>query len=337
MDTPAARAAPKFHLLFLLLHLSILLVIVCSSGVFFSLAKDIEQHQHHQQRRLQTEDQIFLSSRRKLLTKTTIHNLLNFLTSNSPGLVTVPPTTAVTSPMTPPTNPVTTPDTSDSVLSPNPTTPTGQSWCVAKNGLPTTSLQGALDYACGSGAYCVAIQQGGNCYYPDTVRDHASYAFNSYYQNHPNKTSCDFGGAAVLTNVNPKQWYLHLSILLLLYDITANNSDSSSNNNAIPYDCTSNNDEANSENNTILYNGTSNNDNDSNSNNDDSKYNNSGFLWSTPPNILNGNNSGLGGSTTAFGGIPPTTSPSPISMSSNLHQGFIGSIIVVTSFITRVT
>ncbi|KAL6517863.1 hypothetical protein OROMI_033564 [Orobanche minor] len=271
MDTPA-RTAPKYHLLFLLLLLlSILLVIVCSSGVFFSPAKDIE----HQ---LQTDDQIFLSSRRKLLTKTTMHNLLGFLTSNSRALSTVPSTTAVTNPMSPPTNPVTTPGTSGSVVAPPP--PTGQIWCVANNKLPAASLQGALDYACGNGADCAAIQPRGNCYYPDTVQDHASYAFNSYYQTHPNETSCRFGGAAVVTNANPRQWYLHLSIIIL-DDTTSNNStsnsNSNSNNSATLYDSTSNNDDANSKNNTILSNSTS---NDSNSKNDDSNSNNNtGFIW----------------------------------------------------------
>ncbi|KAL6552325.1 hypothetical protein OROHE_007689 [Orobanche hederae] len=265
MDTPA-----KYHLLFLLLLLlfSILLVIVCSSGVFFSPAKDIE----HQ---LQTDDQIFLSSRRKLLTKTTMHNLLDFLTSNSRALSTVPSTTAVTNPMSPLTNPVATPGTGGSVVAPNPPPPTGQIWCVANNGFPAASLQGALDYACGNGADCAAIQPRGNCYYPDTVQDHASYAFNSYYHTHPNKTSCDFGGAAVLTNANPKQWYLHLSIIIILDDSTSKNSNS--NNSAILYDSTSiNDDAANSKNNTILSNSTS---NYSNSKNDDSNSNNTGFIW----------------------------------------------------------
>ncbi|GJM89863.1 hypothetical protein PR202_ga06087 [Eleusine coracana subsp. coracana] len=80
----------------------------------------------------------------------------------------------------------------------------GGSWCVASPSASTTALQVALDYACGQGgADCSAIQQGGNCFNPDTVRDHASFAFNSYYQKNPVQTSCDFGGTALLTTTNP--------------------------------------------------------------------------------------------------------------------------------------
>ncbi|CAL4975138.1 unnamed protein product [Urochloa decumbens] len=79
----------------------------------------------------------------------------------------------------------------------------GGSWCVASQSASPTALQVALDYACGYGADCSPIQQGGSCFNPDTVHDHASYAFNSYYQKNPAPTSCDFGGTATLTNTDP--------------------------------------------------------------------------------------------------------------------------------------
>ncbi|CAL9161002.1 unnamed protein product [Musa hybrid cultivar] len=107
------------------------------------------------------------------------------------------PTTSTPS-MTPTTNPYSTPTMA------TPSSPSGQSWCVASQTASQTELQVALDYACGYGsADCSAIQQGGSCYNPDTVRDHASYAFNDYYQRNPIPTSCDFGGTAVITNVDP--------------------------------------------------------------------------------------------------------------------------------------
>ncbi|GLT88463.1 hypothetical protein SLE2022_064880 [Rubroshorea leprosula] len=147
----------------------------------------------------------------------------------------IPTTTPVTVPSTNPnnptvpiTNPVTTPVTNPVTTYPSPTagggvpvtTPVinpipppaatnapaipGQSWCVARTGAPETSLQAALDYACGmGGADCSQIQQGGSCYDPITLENHASYAFNSYYLKNPVPTSCDFGGTASIVGSNP--------------------------------------------------------------------------------------------------------------------------------------
>ncbi|KAL5990040.1 hypothetical protein ACLOJK_010937 [Asimina triloba] len=105
-------------------------------------------------------------------------------------------------------NPMASPDTS-STATPltNPTTSpasSSQSWCIASQSASQTALQVALDYACGyGGADCSPIQQGGKCCNPDSVHDHASYAFNNYYQKNPVPASCNFGGTAVLTNIDP--------------------------------------------------------------------------------------------------------------------------------------
>ncbi|XP_054776755.1 uncharacterized protein LOC129285192 isoform X2 [Prosopis cineraria] len=139
--------------------------------------------------------------------------------------VQVPSTTSVPLPPTNPTNPGTTPITVpgaqpatyypppsgaapvNSIPPPansNAPATAGQSWCVAKTGAAEAALQSALDYACGmGGADCSQIQQGGSCYNPNSLENHASYAFNSYYQKNPTPTSCDFGGTATLVNVNP--------------------------------------------------------------------------------------------------------------------------------------
>ncbi|KAL2993846.1 hypothetical protein AAZX31_10G134900 [Glycine max] len=136
--------------------------------------------------------------------------------ANSPVPVSNPATTPIATPP-PVTNPVTSyPPPSGNVppvVNPQPQPPPantnapaiqGQSWCVAKQGAPDASLQSALDYACGmGGADCSQIQQGGNCYSPVTLQNHASVAFNSYYQKNPAPTSCDFGGTATLVNTNP--------------------------------------------------------------------------------------------------------------------------------------
>lgn len=83
----------------------------------------------------------------------------------------------------------------------------GASWCIASPSASPTALQVALDYACGyGGADCSAIQSGGSCYNPNTLRDHASFAFNSYYQKDPIPSSCNFGGTAVTTNSDPSEF-----------------------------------------------------------------------------------------------------------------------------------
>uniref|UniRef100_A0ACD5WK08 Uncharacterized protein n=1 Tax=Avena sativa TaxID=4498 RepID=A0ACD5WK08_AVESA len=78
-------------------------------------------------------------------------------------------------------------------------------WCVASLRAPESALQEGLNYACGQGGVdCSAIQPGGSCFEPDTLRDHASYAFNSYFQKDTGGTArCDFGGAAMFTYTDP--------------------------------------------------------------------------------------------------------------------------------------
>ncbi|KAL8262939.1 hypothetical protein R6Q59_024288 [Mikania micrantha] len=78
-------------------------------------------------------------------------------------------------------------------------------FCVARKGVDTASLQGGLNWACGPGqANCTAIQSGQPCYLPDTVQNHASYAYNDYYQRKRLVGgTCDFGGTAMITNVDP--------------------------------------------------------------------------------------------------------------------------------------
>ncbi|KAE9589827.1 hypothetical protein Lal_00021558 [Lupinus albus] len=56
---------------------------------------------------------------------------------------------------------------------------------------------GILDYACGHGADCGAIQPAGICFNPNNIYNHASYAFDSYYVRMGRAFgSCYFGGTA---------------------------------------------------------------------------------------------------------------------------------------------
>ncbi|KAE9615920.1 hypothetical protein Lal_00017108 [Lupinus albus] len=128
------------------------------------------------------------------------------LTPTNPANSQVPVTNPGTAPITVPgTPPATTTNNPPSLGNTNaPTNTPGQGWCVAKTGVPQTTLQSALDYCCGmDSAACSQIQQGGSCYNPNSLQNHASVAFNSYYQKNQAPTSCDFGGAATLINTNP--------------------------------------------------------------------------------------------------------------------------------------
>ncbi|CAO2842420.1 unnamed protein product [Amaranthus hypochondriacus] len=80
-----------------------------------------------------------------------------------------------------------------------------EEWCVADEQTPDDELQIALDWACGKGgADCSKIQKNQPCFMPNTVRDHASYAFNSYFQKFKHKGgNCYFKAAAVITGVDP--------------------------------------------------------------------------------------------------------------------------------------
>lgn len=125
----------------------------------------------------------------------------------------VNPTTPGTTPIVNPTGPPP-PTTTGPPTTTAPTT-SGGSWCTANPTASETALQVALDYACGyGGADCSAIQPNGACYDPNTLRDHASYAFNDYYQKNPVPTSCVFGGTAQLSYTDQSKilnHYPHLS------------------------------------------------------------------------------------------------------------------------------
>ncbi|KAG5015381.1 hypothetical protein JHK82_021062 [Glycine max] len=66
------------------------------------------------------------------------------------------------------------------------------------------ALKSGLAFACSHGADCRAIQPGGSCFNPNTIQNHASYAFDSYYQTHAkNPAACNFGGTATIAVTNP--------------------------------------------------------------------------------------------------------------------------------------
>lgn len=82
-------------------------------------------------------------------------------------------------------------------------------FCVAKSGANENKLQSGIDWACGpqGNANCSAIQSGQPCFSPDTVQNHASYAFNDYYQRMRSVgATCDFDGTATTTTIDPSEF-----------------------------------------------------------------------------------------------------------------------------------
>lgn len=90
-------------------------------------------------------------------------------------------------------------------LPPPPPPYKGKLWCVADPTADVYALPSAIDSACSQGdSTCDAIQPGEPCYEPNTVIDHASYAFNSNWQRSKNFYSgCDFNKTAKLVTEDP--------------------------------------------------------------------------------------------------------------------------------------
>jgi hypothetical protein len=68
------------------------------------------------------------------------------------------------------------------------------------------------------------IKPNNSCYLPNTVRDHASYAFNSCWQKYKKHGgSCYFNATAMVTDLNPSMlmiWTIIRTIPLLQVDIS---------------------------------------------------------------------------------------------------------------------
>ncbi|KAL0542510.1 hypothetical protein IC582_022624 [Cucumis melo] len=77
-------------------------------------------------------------------------------------------------------------------------------WCVPKTEASVEALQRNIDYVCGLGLDCGPIQENGPCYAPNTVRGHAAYVMNAYFQATEGKEfDCDFDQTGALTTVDP--------------------------------------------------------------------------------------------------------------------------------------
>ncbi|KAI3452135.1 hypothetical protein Pfo_008800 [Paulownia fortunei] len=78
-------------------------------------------------------------------------------------------------------------------------------WCVAKPHSDEKVIQAVLDFCCGPGGVdCREIYENGDCFAPDKIHAHASYAMNAYYQMHGrNYWNCDFKGTGLVTFSDP--------------------------------------------------------------------------------------------------------------------------------------
>lgn len=177
-----------------------------------SLTKKVSIVQHIKEQRHQEEKHLQFTS--------AISTTQKDITTPVTTVPIITPTTPTST--TPIINPNSNPDysTTPATLTPfaNPAATTspvssGASWCVASRSASQTTLQVALDYACGyGGTDCSPIQPGGSCYNPNTIRDHASYAFNVYYQKNPVPNSCNFGATAVTTSTDPSKLSFHYAL-----------------------------------------------------------------------------------------------------------------------------
>ncbi|KAJ4702311.1 putative Glucan endo-1,3-beta-glucosidase [Melia azedarach] len=78
-------------------------------------------------------------------------------------------------------------------------------WCVAKPHADEKVLQAVVDFCCGPGGVdCREIYKSGDCFKPEKIHAHASYAMNAYYQMHGrNYWNCDFKGTGLVTFSDP--------------------------------------------------------------------------------------------------------------------------------------
>ncbi|KAL4574746.1 hypothetical protein LXL04_021582 [Taraxacum kok-saghyz] len=96
----------------------------------------------------------------------------------------------------------------------------GKTWCIPTTGASEEVLQMNIDYVCGLGFDCEPIKKGGRCFYPDSVRAHATYAMNVYYQATGRHVyDCDFRRTGAITSSNPGMNLSTYSTYIYIYII----------------------------------------------------------------------------------------------------------------------
>ncbi|EEF28022.1 Glucan endo-1,3-beta-glucosidase precursor, putative [Ricinus communis] len=94
----------------------------------------------------------------------------------------------------------------------------GKIWCVVAKGANKTAVAGALTYACSQGnKTCDPIQPGKQCFKPESLYWHASYAFSSYWAQFKKiGGTCQFNGLATQTVMDPSFGHCKLPSVTLV-------------------------------------------------------------------------------------------------------------------------
>ncbi|KAI4342447.1 hypothetical protein MLD38_027074 [Melastoma candidum] len=79
-----------------------------------------------------------------------------------------------------------------------------KTWCVAKPSSDNVTLVGNINYACSETSCGRLLNQGGACFHPNNLWNHASVAMNLYYQaNGRNTWNCHFAGSGLIVTTDP--------------------------------------------------------------------------------------------------------------------------------------
>lgn len=100
----------------------------------------------------------------------------------------------------------------------------GEEWCIANSTCPDPVLQHGLNWACANGADCDKTLPGQPCFLPNSLKDHASYAYKSYYKKFKTQgATCNFAYSGILTNVDPSKIYKPTSFIgICIFNIRFN-------------------------------------------------------------------------------------------------------------------
>ncbi|XP_010435755.2 PREDICTED: glucan endo-1,3-beta-glucosidase-like [Camelina sativa] len=79
-----------------------------------------------------------------------------------------------------------------------------KTWCVVTSTVTDAQLETNINFGCKLILDCRRILPGGSCYVPNTLKSHASFVMNSYYQSHDRtKEACSFNNTGRIVTRDP--------------------------------------------------------------------------------------------------------------------------------------